>query len=324
MTRFKSVFLALILPILGLFPTFGQSRYPERTIQIIAPYAPGGAADIFSRMIAADLEKRLGQPVIVVNRPGAGTIIGAQALIAAPADGYTLFLSSNSTFTLNPAVMPNIPYDATRDFEPIAQLATIGLALLTHVDNPVRDVPGLVAAAKAEPDKLSMASFGNATVSHFGGEWFKSAAGIRMVHIPYRGSGPAMNDLVARHVPYLVDTIVAAKPQVEAGKIRPLAVTMASRSAMMPDVPTLRELGYRDIDLSSWVAIVTAKGVPADARKKLSDAIAAMMQDPAMQERMLKAGFEPAYRTYPDWAASVAAEIAAMKAIASQAGIKAE
>ncbi len=324
MTRFKSVFLALILPILGLFPTFGQSRYPERTIQIIAPYAPGGAADIFSRMIAADLEKRLGQPVIVVNRPGAGTIIGAQALIAAPADGYTLFLSSNSTFTLNPAVMPNIPYDATRDFEPIAQLATIGLALLTHVDNPVRDVRGLVSAAKAEPDKLSMASFGNATVSHFGGEWFKSAAGIRMVHIPYRGSGPAMNDLVARHVPYLVDTIVAAKPQVEAGKIRPLAVTMASRSAMMPDVPTLRELGYRDIDLSSWVAIVTAKGVPADARKKLSDAIAAMMQDPAMQERMLKAGFEPAYRTYPDWAASVAAEIAAMKAIASQAGIKAE
>ncbi|MFY8113854.1 MAG: Bug family tripartite tricarboxylate transporter substrate binding protein [Rhabdaerophilum sp.] len=324
MTRFKSVFLALILPILGLFPTFGQSRYPERTIQIIAPYAPGGAADIFSRMIAADLEKRLGQPVIVVNRPGAGTIIGAQALIAAPADGYTLFLSSNSTFTLNPAVMPNIPYDATRDFEPIAQLATIGLALLTHVDNPVRDVPGLVSAAKAEPDKLSMASFGNATVSHFGGEWFKSAAGIRMVHIPYRGSGPAMNDLVARHVPYLVDTIVAAKPQVEAGKIRPLAVTMASRSAMMPDVPTLRELGYRDIDLSSWVAIVTAKGVPADARKKLSDAIAAMMQDPAMQERMLKAGFEPAYRTYPDWAASVASEIAAMKAIASQAGIKAE
>lgn len=324
MTRFKSVFLALILPILGLFPTFGQSRYPERTIQIIAPYAPGGAADIFSRMIAADLEKRLGQPVIVVNRPGAGTIIGAQALIAAPADGYTLFLSSNSTFTLNPAVMPNIPYDATRDFEPIAQLATIGLALLTHVDNPVRDVPGLVAAAKAEPDKLSMASFGNATVSHFGGEWFKSAAGIRMVHIPYRGSGPAMNDLVVRHVPYLVDTIVAAKPQVEAGKIRPLAVTMASRSAMMPDVPTLWELGYRDIDLSSWVAIVTAKGVPADARKKLSDAIAAMMQDPAMQERMLKAGFEPAYRTYPDWAASVAAEIAAMKAIARQAGIKAE
>lgn len=324
MTRFKSVFLALILPIFGLFPTFGQSRYPEKTIQIIAPYAPGGAADIFSRMIAGELEKRLGQPVIVVNRPGAGTIIGAQALIAAPADGYTLFLSSNSTFTLNPAVMPNIPYDATRDFEPIAQLATIGLALLTHIDNPVRDVAGLVAAAKAEPDKLSMASFGNATVSHFGGEWFKSAAGIRMVHIPYRGSGPAMNDLVARHVPFLVDTIVAAKPQVEAGKIRPLAVTMASRSAMMPDVPTLRELGYRDIDLSSWVAIVTARGIPADARKKLSDAVAAMMQDPAMQEKMLKAGFEPAYRTYPDWAASVAAEIAAMKAIASQAGIKAE
>lgn len=324
MTRITSVLLALFLSILGLFPTFGQSRYPEKTIQIIAPYAPGGAADIFSRMIAGELEKRLGQSVIVVNRPGAGTIIGAQALIAAPADGYTLFLSSNSTFTLNPAVMPSIPYDATRDFEPIAQLATIGLALLTHADNPIRDVPGLVAAAKAGPDKLTMASFGNATVSHFGGEWFKAAAGIRMVHVPYRGSGPAMNDLVARHVPFLVDTIVAAKPQVEAGKIRPLAVTMASRSVMMPEVPTLRELGYSEIDLSSWVALVTAKGIPSEARTKLSAAVAAMMQDPGMKERMLKAGFEPAYRVYPDWPGTIAAEIAAMKTIAGQAGIKAE
>ncbi|WP_284177525.1 tripartite tricarboxylate transporter substrate binding protein [Rhabdaerophilum sp. SD176] len=324
MAHLLSVFLGLLLAFPGFSPAMSQTRFPEKTIQIIAPYAPGGAADIFARMIAGDLEKRLGQSVIVVNRPGAGTIIGAQALIAAPADGYTLFLSSNSTFTLNPAVIPKIPYDATKDFEPIAQLATIGLVLLTHADNPVRDVAGLVAAARAEPDKLNMASFGNATVSHFGGEWFKATAGIRMVHVPYRGSGPAMNDLVARHIPYLVDTIVAAKPQVEAGKIRPLAVTMASRSAMMPDVPTLRELGYKDIDLSSWVALVTAKGVPADARRVLSDAVAAMLQDPVMKEKMLKAGFEPAYRTYPDWSATIAAEIAAMKAIAAQAGIKAE
>lgn len=305
-------------------PAVGQTRYPERTIQLIAPYAAGGAADVFSRMMAKGLEARLGQPVIVVNKPGAGTIIGAQAALDAPADGYTLFMSSNSTFTLNPAVVPNLPYNSAKDFDPIAQLATIGLALITHADNPIKDVASLVAAAKAEPNKFTLASFGNATVSHFAGEWFKSAAGIKMVHVPYRGSGPAMNDLVGKHVPFLIDTIVAIKPQVESGTVRVLAATGATRSAMLPDVPTMQELGYKNINLSSWVTLVTAKGVPIEIRTKLASAVEDMMRDPGMLERMKKAGFEPAYEKYTDWPSRVTKEIADMKAIAESANIKSE
>lgn len=324
MRHIHRLLLAVVLMTTGAWSSLAQSRYPEKTIQLIAPYAPGGAADIFSRLLASELEKRVGQSVIVINRPGAGTVIGAQALLAAPADGYTLMLSSNSTFTLNPAVLPSLTYDSARDFVPIAQLATIGLTLITHADNPVRDVAALVAQAKAEPDKLTMASFGTATVSHFAGEWFKNVAGIRMVHVPYRGSGPAMNDLVGKHIPYLVDTIVAAKPQIEAGKVRPLAVTMAARSVMLPDVPTLQELGFRGIDLSSWVALVAARGIPDDVRVKLSETFGAILKDPAVQERMLKAGFEPAFKLYADWPGMINAEIAAMKDIARAANIKAE
>ena len=303
---------------------FAQTKFPDKPIQIVAPYAPGGAADVLSRFLAKELETRLGQPVIVVNKPGAGTVIGAQTLLQSPRDGYTLFISSNSTFTLNPAVMPNLPYDAANDFEPLAQVATIGLALVTYVDHPLKDAKSLVAAAKAEPDKYTLASFGNATVSHFAGEWFKSVAGIKMVHVPYRGSGPAMNDLVGKHIPFLLDTIVAAKPQVEGGKIRALAVASAKRSGMMPDVPTLQELGYPGIDLSSWVALVAAKGIPADAKAKLSETLASVMRDPSAQAALTKYGFEPAYRVYADWPGEITKEIEAMKKIARAANIKAE
>lgn len=323
---FKSMALALIggLSAWALPDANAQSRFPERPLQIIAPFAPGGAADVLGRFLAKELEGRLGQPVIVVNRPGAGTVVGAQALLQAPKDGYTLFLSSNSTFTLNPAVMPNLPYDSARDFEPLAQVATIGLALVTHTDHPVKDVKSLVAAAKTEPDKFTLASFGNATVSHFAGEWFKAVAGIRMVHVPYRGSGPAMNDLVGKHIPFLVDTIVAAKPQIESGKIRALAVASAKRSAMLPDVPSLQELGFAGIDLSSWVAIVAAKGIPADAKARLAEVLDAVMKDSAVQAQMTKLGFEPLYRVYTDWPGEIGREIEAMKTIARDANIKAE
>jgi tripartite-type tricarboxylate transporter receptor subunit TctC len=322
--RRNALKLALAAALAFATPAMAQTRFPDKAVQIIAPYAPGGAADVFARLIAKELEGRLGQPVIVVNRPGGGTIIGAQALLTAPADGYTLLLTSNSTFTLNPAVVPNLPYDSAKDFEPIAQLATIVLALVTYTEHPIKDVASLVAAAKAEPDKLSMASFGNATVSHFAGEWFKSVAGIKIVHVPYLGSNPAMNDLIGRHVPFLIDTVVAAKPQIDDGKVRALAVTTARRSAMLPDVPTLQELGYKDINLSSWVTLVTAKGVPAEARAKLATAVEEMMRDGLLRERMSKIGFESAFETYADWPGKITKEIADMKAIAQAANIKGE
>ena len=304
--------------------TSAFAAFPDRPLQLILPYPPGGAADVLGRILAKELETKIGQPVIVVNKPGAGTIIAAQAAATAPADGYTLFLTSNSTFTLNPAVQPNLPYDSARDFEPVAMVSTIALSILTPADTPTPDLKSLIAAAKANPDKLNMASFGNATASHFGGEMFKAAAGIAMTHVPYKGSGPQMTDLIGKQVNAAVDTVVAALPQIKSGKIRALAVTTAKRSALLPDVPTIAESGFAGFDFSSWVAIVTPKGVPADAKAAITKALDAVMADKAIQDKLTASGFEPAYGPIADWPGFIAKDIAAMKTIANKAAIKAD
>jgi len=298
--------------------------FPDKPIQMIIPFAPAGASDVLGRILAKELESRLGQPVVIVNKPGAGTVIGAQALLAAPADGYSVLLSSNSTFALNPAVIGNLPYDSGKDFDALAQVATIALAVVTYADHPAKNIGDMIAAAKAAPDSVTLASFGNATTSHFAGEWLKSVAGIKMTHVAYKGSGPAMNDLVGKHIPFLVDTVVASKPQIDAGRIRALAVTQSKRSAMISDVPTLEETGIKGVDLTSWVALVARKGIPAEAKARLMTALDSVMNDPGVIERIQKAGFEVAYQKYADWPGRITSETAAMKAIADKAGIKAE
>ena len=301
-----------------------QGTYPEKSLQLIVPYPPGGASDVIGRIAAGELEARLGKPVIVLNRPGGGTVIAAKEAANAAPDGYTLFFSSNSTFTLQHAVKESVPFDSARDFEPIGQLGTLTMVLVTHRDNPIRDVPALVAAAKANPDKLLLASFGVATISHFAGELFKSSAGIKMVHLPYKGSAPAMNDLIGKHIEYHVDTVIAVRPQLEAGTVRPLAVFSAKRSQFMPDVPTLAELGYPKIDLVSWGTLVAPKAIPAVVRDRLASVLEEAIASPAVVERFQKIGFEPAFKRYSDWPGFIAKETAEMKELARAAGIKDE
>lgn len=301
-----------------------QGTYPEKQLQLLVPYPAGGASDVVGRIIASELETRLGKPVIVINRPGGGTTIAAKEAANAAPDGHTLFWSSNSTFTLQHAVKASVPFDSGKDFEPICQVGTITMVLVTHRDNPIKDVPTLVAAAKASPDKLSLASFGTATISHFAGEMFKSSAGIKMVHLPYKGSAPAMNDLIGKHIDYHVDTVIAVKPQVEAGTVRPLAIFSAKRSAFLPDVPTLAELGYPNVDIVSWGTVVVPKGTPAAIRDKLATVLEEAIASPAVIERFRKVGFEPAFKRYGDWPGYVAKEITEMKALAQAAGIKEE
>lgn len=298
--------------------------FPEKPITLVVPFPPGGAGDIFGRMIAGEMQQRLGKPVIVLNKPGAGTAIAAREVAASPPDGYTILSGSNSTFVFPPAIKDDLPYDSVRQFDPIAILANVSVALITFADNPVKDVASLVAAAKAAPGKLPLASYGGGTLSHFAGEAFKSAAGIEMVHVAYKGSAPAMQDLLAKQVAYLVDTTVATKPRVEEGKVRAFAVFSGQRSPFMPDVPTLAELGYKDIDLKAWLAFALPKGVPADVRQKLTRTVQDVMTAPAVVERLSKLGYEPAFQTIDDWQGRISRDIAAMKELAQKAGIKAD
>jgi tripartite-type tricarboxylate transporter receptor subunit TctC len=299
-----------------------MALYPDRTVQIIAPYPAGGAADVMARVFSKELEAKLGQPFIVVNKPGGGTVVGAQSTIAAEPDGYTILLSSNSTYTLNPAINPKLPYDPVNQFEPIALVGTLALALMTQADSPLDSVAKVVAAAKADPKKLFYASFGNGTTPHFAGEMFKAAAGVEITHVPYRGSAPAMTDLMAGVVPLSFDTVVAAQPQVKAGKIKVLAVTTPRRSSLMPDVPTFAELGYPDYDMTSWIALVGPKGLSADAKAKLRATLEVILKDPAVRERLATLGFEPTYAPLDDWTRYVAKDIERMRAVATRAQMR--
>jgi tripartite-type tricarboxylate transporter receptor subunit TctC len=314
----RRAFVAGMLAACGI----AQAAWPERPLTIVAPYPAGGAADVLSRLLARKLESELGQPVIVDNKPGAGTAIGAGFVANAKPDGYTLLVSSNSTFTLNPALQSRLPYDAARSFDAIGLVGSVALALLVNPSVPANNVAQLVAAVKAHPDKFVYGSFGNGTSSNFAGAMFNAAAGLKMTHVPYRGSAPLMTDLIGGQVPISFDTVVAAAPQLQSGKVKVLAVTSAKRSSLLPNVPTIAESGYPGFDMTAWIAVVGPHGLPPDVRARLQKAVATVVASPDMQEKMKAAGFEPGWQPVPDWAGFVTGDIARMKAIAQRAQIR--
>lgn len=314
--------LATAAAVLALTPAW--AAYPERPLTLVAPYPAGGAADVVARLLAKRLEDPLGKPVIVDNRPGAGTAIGAALVANAKPDGYTLLVSSNSTFTLNPAAGAKTSYDPARSFEAIGLVGTLPLAVLVNPAVPAQDVRQLVAAARANPDKFPYGSFGNATSSHFAGALFAQATGLKLMHVPYKGSAPLMTDLIGGQIPLSFDTVVAAAPQLKAGKIKVLAVTTAKRSGNLPDVPTMAESGYPGFDFTAWLAVVAPQGLAPEVRDRLVKALQAVMTSPETQEAMRKAGFEPQWAPVTDWAGMVNADIARMKAVADKAQIKLE
>lgn len=297
--------------------------YPERPVILIAPYPAGGAADVLARILGKKLEEQLGQPVIVENKPGAGTAIGAAFVANSKPDGYTLLISSNSTFTLNPIVQTKLSYDPAKDFEPIGMVGSVALAVLVNASVAANTVQQLVAAAKAHPDKFVYGSFGKGTTSNFAGAMFNEATGLHMTQIPYKGSAPLMTDLIGGQIPLSFDTVVAAAPQLKGGQIKVLAVTTAKRSTLMPDVPTVAEAGYPGFEMNAWIALVAPRGLPTQVKVRLDKALATLMASPDTQRKMKTAGFEPAYGAIPDWAGMVTAHIARMRGIAERAQIKA-
>lgn len=298
------------------------AAFPEKPVTLVVPYPPGGASDVLGRIAARHLQLQLpGSTVVVENKAGAGTALGAQAVAQAPADGHTLLISSNTTWTMNPALKPKLPYDPLKSFESIGTLGAIPLMLVAHPAAPWQSVAELVAAAKAQPGKLNYASFGAGTSSHFAGEMFKSAAGVDLVHVPYKGSAPAMQDLIGGQVPLSFDTNVASVPQVKAGRIKALATTGARRLSALPEVPTLAESGLPGFELSAWVAVVAPRGLPDAVRATLTKALATAVATPAMQAELVKAGLEVAYEPPAAYEARVNRELPAMRALVQKAGI---
>jgi tripartite-type tricarboxylate transporter receptor subunit TctC len=234
--------------------------YPAKPITLVVPFAPGGATDVIGRMLGRNLSEQLGQTVSIDNRAGGGTIVGAGSVARAAPDGYTLLISSGTTFTINPAIHPKLPYNPVKSFEPIGIVGRTGLILLANRDVPVDNLKQLVAAAKAAPGKYAYGSFGSGTTSHFAAEMLLHEAGIKMTHVPYKGSAPAMMDLIGGQIPFTVDTVSAAIPQLKAGKVKAIAVTTAKRSALLPEVPTVAESGYPGFDTDTWLAVVAPRG----------------------------------------------------------------
>ena len=298
--------------------------FPEKPLTLVVPFPPGGATDTVARVVAKGMGQRLAQTVIVDNKAGAGTVIGATAVAHAAPDGYTLLISSNTTFTVNPALKIKLPYDAQKSFESIGLIGTSPLVLLANPSLPANSVKELVALAKAQPGKLAYGSFGNGTTSHLAGEMFKLVTGVDILHVPYKGSSPAMTDLIGGQVPLTFDTNVAALPMLQAGKVKAIAVTSAQRSPSLPKVPTVAEAGYPDFEMVPWITIVAPRGLPSAVQKALGKALADTRADAATRADLEKAGVDVSYEPGSFYDARVAKELPLLRAYVHKAKIPLE
>ena len=301
-----------------------EAAFPSKPITLVIPFPPGGATDVLGRLIGKKLGDKLGQSVVIDNRAGAGTTIGAAYVAKAAPDGYTLLMSSGTTFTVNPAVRAKLPYDPVKSFEPIGIAGRTSLILLANKDVPVSDVKQFVAMVKAAPDKYSYGSYGAGTTSQFAGEMFFHAAGLKIQHVPYKGSSPAMVDLMGGQIPFTVDTVSAALPQLKDGKIKAIAVTAGKRSALLPKVPTLAESGYPGVEMDTWLAMVAPRGLPPAVKARLELTLAQVVADPETRDKLIAVGFEPTYASAKAVSELIDKELPLMRAVAQRAAITAD
>ena len=299
------------------------ATYPAKTVRIVVGFSPGGSTDVTARIVAQKMSESWRQQVIVENRPGAGGNIGAEAVAKAPPDGYTLLLATTGVMAINHRLYRTLPYDALRDFAPITQIGSLPLILIVHPSLPVRSVKDLVALAKAKPGQLSYASSGVGGATHMTAEVFRMMAGVDIVHIPYKGSGQAMADLIGGQVPLAFDQITSSLPHVESGKLRALAVTSAKRFASVPQLPTMSEAGVPGYEAVSWNGLSAPAATPGDVLMRIQAEVARVVQLPDIKERFFRDGIEPVASTPEQFAAHIRAERAKWEKVVAAAGIKA-
>jgi len=319
--------MRLLLALLFVSGSAIAQQYPGKPVRWIVPTGPGSAVDVNARRITPKLSEALGQPVIVENRPGAGGNLGADLVAKSPPDGYTLLMGTVGTQSINPSLYPKMPYDAVKDFVPITLVAGVPNVLVMNpakaAASGITDVKSLIAYARAHPGKLNMASSGNGTSIHLSGELFKSMTGTYMVHFPYRGSGPALLDLIGGTMDLMFDNLPSALPQIKAGKLKALAVTSATRSAAVPELPTIAEAGpVKGFDASSWFGLLAPAGTPGEIINRLQQETAKALQSAALKERLLAQGAIPGGQTPVEFATFIAAETAKWAQVVKASGAK--
>jgi tripartite-type tricarboxylate transporter receptor subunit TctC len=319
----KSVLLrALAALALGAtFAAFGQG-YPAKPIHFVVPYPAGGPLDTVARLLGQKVSESVKQPVVVENKPGAGGNIGADSVAKSPPDGYAILMGAVATHAINPTLYANMPYDAVKDFAPITQVASTPNVLVVNPSVPASNVKEFVAYAKAHPGELNFGSGSTGSAGHLAGELFDTMAGVKMVHVPYKGAGPAMQDLIGGQIQLMFDNLASSLGQIRAGKVKALAVTTAKRSSLAPELPTIAESGLPGFDISTWFGVFAPAGTPPAIVKRLNNEFVKALAAPDVRETMLKLGAEPVGNTPGEFAAYIRSEAQKYAKVVKASGAK--
>ena len=310
--------------VLLLWSSLAWAQYPTKPIHLIVPFPPGGGNDTVARAIAQQISPELGQPVVIDNRPGAGGSVGAELAAKAPADGYTLFLAGVGSHVVNPNLHAKLPYDPVKDFAPVTLIASAPSVLVVNPSVPARNIAEFTAYARANPGKLNYASNGNGSAAQLAAAMYESMAGVKMVHVPYKGIAPALTDLLGGEVQLLFGTVVALVPHIQSGRLRALAVTGKKRSALIPDVPTLRESGLPEYEAGSWYGIEAPAGTPRPIIDQLNALIVKALRQPDVAKRLAAEGAEVIGSTPEEFGAHIRSELARVEKVVRAAGIRIE
>jgi len=323
MNRTTLVALAAIsLALAGAPAAFAQATFPSKPIRIVVPFPPGGTTDILARAAAQKMTEAWKEQVVVDNRPGAGGNIGAELVAKASADGYTMLMGTVGTHAINPSLYAKMPYDHVKDFAPVILVASVPNVLVVHPSVPANTVQELIAYAKANPGKINFASSGSGTSIHLAGELFKTMSGVQMAHVPYKGSAPAIADLLGGQVQIMFDNLPSALPQIRGGKLRALAVTSAQRAPALPDVPTVAESGLPGFEASSWFGLLAPAGSPRDAILKVNGEVNRWLASPEAKEKLTSQGANAAGGSSEVFARHAATETAKWQQVVKASGAK--
>ncbi|MBC7781425.1 MAG: tripartite tricarboxylate transporter substrate binding protein [Proteobacteria bacterium] len=320
--RWLPVLHALVCGAALALPAVHAQSWPNRPVRIVVPFPPGGGLDFFARAVSPRLQEALGQTLIIENRSGAGGMVGAESVARAAPDGHTVLFASSAEITINQHLYPKIAYDASRDFAPVSYAAHAAMMLSVHPSVPVKSLQELIALARARPGQLAYASPGSGGIQHLTGELFKALAKIDIVHVPYKGAGPAVIDMVGGHVAMGVTALPSSIQQARAGRLRPLAVTTRKRSAVAPELATFAEQGFPDLDLVVWYGVLLPAGTPADIVGRLSTEINRTVQSADVSAKLLQQGVESVGTTPEQFAKFIQSEIVRYGGIIKASGAK--